>query len=346
MADERIVSESVVGSSNPIARYGRGIMDSIKGIGGGFISILIGFFLLYNSVGMKENSGMVAKLPVTPSENVSMTQVGLVKMTGKPQTVTSLISPKTSESVIYYKYTTEEFRKVEQMKTEYRTVQKDGQDVQQTVETPYWTDVWVPTNTDEKSVDFKLGQITVQPQSASKNYNLKSIYDQEIALPAAANPTQIVPVTYGGKNVNSYPATKTRERVVGVPADQTILVIGEVNNGYLRSGDPFIVSNKTDAEVVADLKSAENLKFWLMKGGAWFFIATGLTALFGPIFAILNILPGLGSALNGLVFFVNAILAAIIVALGSLVIKFWYIFLAVIVIGVIALLVLRSKKSA
>lgn len=345
MADERIVSETVVGSSNPVARYVRGFTDSVKGIGGGFFSILIGFAILYYSVGMKENAGMLAKLPVTPAEQVSMTQTGLVKVTGKPVALSALVAPKTGEAVLYYKYSTEEFRKVEQMKTEYKTIQKDGQDVQQTIETPYWTDAWVPTNKDEKSVDFKLGEITIQPQNANKNYNLKKIYNQESPLPVAANPALIMPVTYGGKNVNSYPPTKTREVVEGIPADQTMLVIGETNNGYIRSGDPFIVSNKTDAEVVADVKSAENLKFWLIKGAAWFFIASGLTALFGPIFALLNILPGLGSALSGLVFFINAIIAAVIVALGSLVIKFWYVFLALIVVGIISLLVLRSKKS-
>ena len=103
MADERIVSETVVGSSNPIARYGRSLVDSIKGIGTGFIMVLIGFVILYWSVGMKENSGAVAKLPLTPAESVSASQAGLVKITGKPTLAASLVAPKSSENVVYYK---------------------------------------------------------------------------------------------------------------------------------------------------------------------------------------------------------------------------------------------------
>lgn len=343
MADERIVSETVVGSSNPIARYGRSLVDSIKGIGTGFIMVLIGFVILYYSVGMKENSGMVAKLPLVPAENVSATQTGLIKMTGKPVVSAPLVAPKSSENVIYYKYTTEEFRKVEQTKTSYKTVQQDGKDVQQTVETKEYVDTWVPVSTDEKWANFKLGAINVEAKGANNNFNLKSIYSQETALPAAANPALVTPITHAGKTANAYPATKIKETVVGVPADQNLIVIGEVNNGMIRSGDPFIVSNKTDAEIVGDLKKAENIKFWLMKGAAWFFLAFGLMSIFGPVFALLNILPGLGSALSGIMFVVFAIVAAVLVAIGSLVIKFWYIFIALIVAAIIAAIVMRKK---
>ena len=343
MADERVVSETNIGSSNPIARYGRDLVSSIKGIGTGFIMVLIGFVILYYSVGMKESSGTVAKLALTPADQVATTQVGLVKISGKPSVPSALAAPKTSESVIYYKYTTEEYRKVEQTKTSYKTVQKDGQDVQQTVETKEYVDTWVPVTTTEKWNTFKLGAVTVDPKSANGNYNLKSIYDQETVAPVAANPTLITPITYAGKTANAFPITKTREKVVGVPADQNIIVIGEVANGTISAGDPFIVSNKSDAEIVKDLKSSENLKFWLMKGAAWFFLAFGLMSIFGPVFALLNILPGVGSALSGIMFVVFAIVSAILVALGSLVIKFWYVFIGLVVVAIIAAITMRNK---
>lgn len=349
MSEERIVSETTLGGSDPISRYGRGIVDSIKGIGGGFISILIGFAILYYSVGMKENSGMVAKLPLTPAVSATTTQTGLVKITGKPEASSVLSAPKTNESVVYYKYTTEEFRKVEQTTVSTKTVQKDGKDVQQQVETKDYVDTWVPKTTDEKWGNLHLGAISILPQAASNNSNFKKIYNQEQVVPVAAAGTTTTPVvssiTYNGKTANAQPVTKTREVVIGIPADQNLVVIGEINNGIIQSGDPFIISNKTDAEIVADLKSSENLKFWLMKGAAWIFIAGGLTALLGPIFAIMNFLPGLGSALNGLVFFANAIIAALIVLFGSLVIKFWYVFLVLLVGGVIAGFTMKKKPA-
>ncbi len=343
MADERIVSETVVGSSNPIARYGRSLVDSIKGIGTGFIMVLIGFVILYWSVGMKENSGAVAKLPLTPAESVSASQAGLVKITGKPTLAASLVAPKSSENVVYYKYTTEEFRKVEQTKTSYKTVQQNGQDVQQTVESKEYVDTWVPVSSDEKWASFKLGSVAIEPQPANANFNLKTIYSQETPLPAATNAALVTPITYAGKTANALPATKTRDVVVGIPADQNLIIVGEINNGIIRSGDPFIISNKTDAEIVGDLKSAENTKFWLMKGAAWFFLAFGLMGIFGPVFALLNILPGVGSAVSGIMFVIFAIVAALLVAIGSLVIKFWFIFLGLIIAAIIAAIVMRKK---
>ena len=356
MADN-VVSETVLGSSGFFGRYGRGVTNSIKGIGGGFTSIALGFAIIYFTAGMAENSAIVQKLILTPAENITTAQTGLVKIAGTPTVTSPLIAPKSSEKVLYYKDTIEEFRKIEETTVSTKTVQKDGQDVQQQIESKQWVDKWIDksdTTNGSKWASFSLGgstdlslggKVQVEPQSSSAMLNAKTFFSEEKPF-VDPNPTVVSQVTYLGKSVNSYPPTKTRQIVTGITADQPLIVIGEVNNGVIRSGKPFIVSNKTDAEILADLKSTEKMIFWITKGLAWLLIAGGLTAIIGPIFAVLDILPGLGGALKSIVFLVNGVIAAIIVFLGTLVIEYWYVALGILIALIALLFVMKKGKSA
>ncbi len=345
MADERIVSETVLGGSGFFSRYGRGVADSIKGIGGGFTSVAIGLAIIYFTSGMAENSAIVKKLILTPAENVTSAQTGLIKIAGKPTVVTPLTAPKSTEAVLYYRDTIEEFRKIEETTVSTRTVQKDGQDVQQQVESKQWVEKWIDksdTTNGTKWANFSIGKIQIEPQSGSAMFNTKTLFSEEKPV-VDPNPTVISSISYLGKSVNSYPPTKTREIITGVTIDQPLIVIGEVNNGVIRSGKPFIVSNKTDAEIITDLKATEKIIFWITKGLAWLFIAGGLTAIIGPIFAILDILPGLGGSLKSIVFLANGVIAAIVVTLGTVVIEYWYLLLGAIIALIVLLFVIKKK---
>ncbi len=347
MADN-VVSETVLGSSGFFGRYGRGVTDSIKGIGGGFISIALGFAIIYFTAGMAENSAIVQKLVLTPAENVTTAQAGLIKIAGKPTVTSPLTAPKSTEKVLYYKDTIEEFRKIEETTTSTKTVQKDGQDVQQQIESKQWVDKWVDksdTTNGTKWANFSLGTVQVEPQSSSAMLNAKTLFSEEKPV-VDPNPTVVSQVTYLGKSVNSYPPTKTREIVTGITVDQPLIVIGEVNSGVIRSGKPFIVSNKTDTEILADLKSTEKIIFWVTKGLAWLLIAGGLTAIIGPIFAVLDILPGLGGSLKSIVFLFNGVIAAIIVFLGTIVVQYWYIALGILIALIVLLFVMKKGSSS
>ncbi len=348
MADN-VVSETVLGSSGFFGRYGRGVTNSIKGIGGGFTSIALGFAIIYFTAGMTENSAIVQKLVLTPAENITTAQTGLVKIAGTPVVSSALTAPKSTEKVLYYKDTIEEFRKIEETTVSTKTVQKDGQDVQQQIESKQWVDKWIDksdTTSGTKWANFSLGgsKVQVEPQSSSAMLNTKTFFSEEKPF-VDPNPTVVSQITYLGKSVNSYPPTKTRQIVTGITADQPLIVIGEVNSGVIRSGKPFIVSNKTDAEILADLKSTEKMIFWITKGLAWLLIAGGLTAIIGPIFAVLDILPGLGGALKSIVFLVNGVIAAIIVFLGTLVIEYWYVALGILIALIALLFVMKKGKS-
>lgn len=345
MADERIVSETVLGGSGFFSRYGRGVTDSIKGIGGGFTSVAIGLAIMYFTAGMTEYSGIVQKLTLTPAGSVTSSQTGLIKVSGKPTVTAPLTAPKSSEKVLYYRDTIEEFRKIEEITTSTQTVQKGDQDVEQKKENREWVEKWIDksdTTNNVKWANFSIGNVQVEPQGSQAIVNTKTLFSEEKPV-TDPNPTLVSQITYLGKSVNAYPPTKTRQIVTGVPLDQNMIAIGEVNNSVIRSGKPFIVSNKTESEIVADLKSSEKIIFWVTKGLAWLFIAGGLTAIIGPIFAVLDILPGLGGALKSIVFLVNGVIAAIIIALGTVVIEYWYLVLGAIIALIVLLFALKKK---
>ena len=77
--------------------------------------------------------------------------------------------------------------------------------------------------------------------------------------------------------------------------------------------------------------------------GAWFLMTLGLILVFKPIVRILNILPGLGSMVQGVLFIIFGIFSAIIVTLGFVGIKFWWLFL---ILGLLGIAYGLKKKSS
>jgi hypothetical protein len=122
--------------------------------------------------------------------------------------------------------------------------------------------------------------------------------------------------------------------------DTELLVIGEISGSTISGGETFIVSNKSDADLVGDLKTAETTMYWVMKGGAWLLLTFGLLMMIGPILSLLDFIPIAGQAANCVASIVAAIIAAGIVLAATLIIKFWYICIALAVLGVIGLVVL------
>lgn len=325
--DERIVSESVVGSSNPVARFGRKFSDSVSGIFFGLVLIAVGFGLVWFGERQKEYSKDVAALPLVTT--VASGQTGMVKVQGVPVVSPALVAPQTSQPVVYYTYKKQEYRKVKEKRTETRTVQQNGQDVQQTVERDVDVEKWVDVASEKKWATFSVGGAAVDGAKASLSYiEMKKLYEKE------------QPASTVGE------VQKTREVVEGIPADVALLVVGEVMNGAIKGGTPFIISDKSPDALIAAMQSSESWKYWGFKIAAWLLMTIGFVMLFGPITTLLNILPGLGSLVSGVLFIVFGILSAVIVLLGTVVIRYWWAVLAVLVLLVVGAVVLAKKKGS
>lgn len=325
---ERIVSQTVLGSSNPIARFGRKLSDSITGIFIGLLLIIASFALVWWGEQQPEYSKIVAALPLL--HEAPVTQTGLIKLQAQPAVTQVLIEPKTNTPVLYYNYTKQEFKKVKESRRETRTVLQNGQDVQQTVERDVYVDKWVDLISDKKWAAFRLSNLNVTPTNADLHVTLTKVFEEEKPIP--------------GVPADDFAPTKTREVVEVLPATTELLIVGEAKTGSIVGGSPFIISDKTNDALIAEMKVQENRLYWFLKIGAWLLMTVGFTLLFGPISTFLNILPGLGKMLNAVLFAVFGVLSLVIVALGTLAIRYWWLVL-IILVTLIVLAVAKFKNK-
>lgn len=299
--DERIVSEKVLGSSNPVARFGRNVSRSISGIFFGIMLIIAAFGVLWWGSGQKNYSQDVAALPLQAM--VAADQSGMAKIQAVPALSNSVTAPVMKQAVVYYEYKKQEFKKVKEMRTETRTVQRDGKDVQQQVEKEAYVDKWFDVASDKNWAQFSVGGASVNPTSASLSYlDLQTLYDKE--TPVSTN-TQLDVVQ------------KTREVVKAFPIGPPLLVVGAVAGDTIASGEPFIISSLSSDGLTLAMQKSESTRGWIIKVLAWLLMTCGAVLLFGPIATLLNILPGLGKLFNGILFLVFGVISAIVVMVAS-----------------------------
>lgn len=332
-----MVSEQVLRSSNPVARFGRKLSDSVGGIFFGLILIAAGFGLVWFGEQQKEYSKAVAALPLITS--VAAGQTGMMKIQAPPVVTQPLVSPITQQPVLYFEYKKQEFKKVKEMRTETRTIQRDGQDVQQTFEKEVLVDKWVDVSSNNKWGGFTVGGVLVNGTNASLSYlDLKTLYEKEAPTTGATEDPADMPINA---------VQKIREIVYGIPAATTLLVVGNVQAGAIASGEPFLITDKTNEALLSAMETSESRMYWGLKIAAWLIMTIGFIMLFGPITTFLNILPGLGKAVGGILFLVFGVVSAIFVLLGTIVIRYWWAVLIILIIGIVfAVTKLRGRSAA
>ncbi|MBU0976203.1 MAG: TMEM43 family protein [Patescibacteria group bacterium] len=151
------------------------------------------------------------------------------------------------------------------------------------------------------------------------------------------NPGEYVDIS--GKNIT--PDIGDYRLVVEyLPLETEMLVIGEISGTTVSGGDTFIVSNKSDTELLSDLKGEETAMYWIMKGVVWLMLTFGFLMILGPILSLLDFIPVAGKAASCVASIIAAIVSAGIVIAGTLIIKYWFLCIALAVIGVVGLVVL------
>ena len=233
MSDEKIVSERVLGSSNPIARAGRKIKGSFGGIVTGIILIIIAFMLLYSSEKQKKDSNLVASLPLQQAAEVTDI-AGIVKIVGKPITTNPLTPPKpeNSKPVLYYEHLIEHYETVQEIYYETIIIQKDGQDIEQKIEKTRVVDKWVNKLDDKQWTSFKMGNMDIEAKNAKQMIDLSEVFFEEGPLAIKETPLPETTVTPQ--------AIKRRETVKVLELNTDLIVIGSISNGKITAGDPFL----------------------------------------------------------------------------------------------------------
>ncbi len=322
VVSEKVVSEKVLGSSSGIARFGRKVKGQISGrLGGialGLLLIIISFVVVWQSEKFDKSAALVAAMPVLSVEQAA-DSTGLVKVQGE---VTSepIKSPRENKDVLYYHHTREELEMVTETETETRVIERDGQDVEQTVEKEVEKPKWVSKIDDERWAEIVLGgKITVKPSDAKKNLELTEIYSIE--------------------------EEKYKERIEALLPTEQLLVVGDISNNIISSGNPFIITNKSNENLIASLESSEKTTWWILKIATLLLFGFGLYLMLGPLLLVLDVIPVLGKIGKGGILAVCLIIGFIFTVLSSLIIAFWYIILIILLVLAGYLIYLKTQQS-
>ena len=331
-------SEKIIGSANPIARGFRKFKNSIAGVFSGCIMVVLGIVLIVLAVKIvKNNAKVVASIPVSTPEQAEKKNNELVKVQAKP---TILVPAKLeyrikdlynfeethtfNEDAVYFDAQFQIYEQVEETTQETRTVIKDGKEVEQTIEKREVKEKWVTKKEISSFASFKLGNIDIDTKDISTKFDTLSTTIDDVVIPDGASPT-----------VYENPSSKvgsTRLIINYVPADHELIVVGKIHNNRISGGEVFLITNKTNDDLVKTLKTEENIARWGIRFLAWLFLTLGFTALVGPVLTLLSFIPFVGKATNSISCIFFGILSAIIVLAVTFFVVYWWVFVLCLVL--------------
>jgi hypothetical protein len=370
---KRLVSRSVRSKGllerTPLGGFikkGKNVGNSIMGMGCGFLFLLLGFFLIYGSFKwVKRYSAVVESLPLEDASSVSA-DAGLVKVQGSPDLIKSLefeykidsSSPCDSEDcggqegqlsqsvedLLYYSAEYERYEQYKEVETEKKVTDKGGQEVTEEYEVTEIKEDWKEKGGEEKWADFKVGDIQVVGKDVRNKVQVTSEVIDNVILPAKYDKGDYL--VKGHEDEASGEVGQSRLVLKTARADSDLIIVGELQSGKIESGEPFIITDMGDDELVESLKSDEKTSRLLIRIGAWVTFTIGFVLVLGPILALADFIPVVGGAARFLAFVMAAILSAIIVVTGVLIIQFWWVLLILLVgLGIGGFLLIKKKNQ-
>jgi hypothetical protein len=342
VVSERVVSEKVVnngGIFSPITKRFSNLSSSISGL---CIAPLL-FFLAIGIIVYSENftrsSEQVGQLEVIEA-NEAFGQDGLMKIQGEAEVSIPAQAPQVGE-VLYYDFVREEYKEVEEKRTETITEVENGEQVEKTVEKTVLVEKWVEIESGNEWAEFELGGIEIRPDNA----DLKANFTSERFIQDEFGDYE----DYSG-DVNPEIGDRRLE-VDYIDTEETLIVIGDNSNNVIAAGEEFIISNQTDSELQETLESEENTLYWALKIFAFVLYFASIYAVMRPFVALADFIPfagGIASTVAGVTAF---IISLIFVILMSIFVKFWYIFVILLIliflliIGGLIFVVLNKKEN-
>lgn len=336
---ERVVSQKVIGSANPLAKKIRNLKSAISGACMAPIIILVALGILYYGETFKRDSAIVSTLELQQANEVSG-ENGLHKITDKPTILESVNAPEVGE-VLYYSSKIEHFEEATETRRETTTEVIDGKEVEKVVEKEVLVEKWVEEESSSEWAEFKLGDIEIRTSGAETKLNTKKAeYWEDL---------------FGDFEKLDSATTKTpklgdrRLVVTYLEVNEDIIAIGDISNDKLSNGDIFMITNKTDSELIEGLENSESTIYWVTKVVAWFMLSAGFTSIVGPMLALTDFIPLVGGMARSVAGFISAVTAFLIVVMVSILIKFWWLFIILMILlltGMVGLfLYLQGKKE-
>ncbi len=352
---QSVVSSRVVGSANPIASKFRDIKQAFAGVGCGFLLVIVSFVLIWNSLnGVEAVSKIVSALNLVKSEQLG-TEQGQIKLQGVPivnktndlmlSNCSDLacvnVSPATTavSNVYFYQVNYQRYEVKEEVTTEVTSRVVNGQEVQDEIKKTTYKEDWISKSDESVWSDFNIGKVHVVAANAKNMTNMQEKTVDNIKIPNFNEPLQ----NYG--QVVSSKVGTTRAVIEYLPVgDKEFIVVGKLVGDQIVGGNPFIVTDKSDAELIKTLQDSENTQRTMLIVGAWLACFIGFSMIFAPILELVNWIPLFGGAAKAAAGVLAFVLATVIVLIGYLFLKFWYIFIALAIITLVLAIFLIVKK--
>jgi hypothetical protein len=321
--------------NNPATRKLKDIKRAFVGVIWGFVLIIVSFIVLVLSFTSVEEDSKVVEIMDVVSADEAKDQNGMIyiydKIDSDPISFNysfcqqggefkcqTAVDSKNITDLLYYEVT---YQRYEITKEEVKeTVKKvvDGVEISEEITKEVYTEEWVDKSTFETWADLKMGDISINPEELDKKLDYE---EQEIANVFIANLSAVQ--TYG-RDVSAE-VGDTRALLKYVDGGE-FSVIGNLKNNEIEDGNPGIISDMNKDELVLSLADDEASQRNFLRILSWVVLFIGFYLISAPALEFIEMIPLVGSAAKGFAVVTAAIVAAIVVVTGILIIKFWYIF--------------------
>lgn len=178
---------------------------------------------------------------------------------------------------------------------------------------------WKVINKHQIFAPFSIGQISVDASKAQLEFDLQEITKEE--------------------------TDDTRETIYGVLSKDDLVVVGSLKQNTISDGVVFVITNKSNKDLIDSMSSMGTIEWWLYKVGALLLMTLGFTAFILPILTFLDIFPNLGIGAISLILLFGFIIAALLVFISAIIITFWWLIFVIVGLVIIMLLRIKSKKK-
>jgi len=313
----RIVGRRVVGSANPVARWGRQTKatcwDSIGGFFLGLVLFLVTFSLPYCAAKTEKDSKQLA-MEVTPVAQATALD-GIATVQGAVTAGSRLQPPyaETDKPVLAYDFLRERYETWEETHTETHTRTENGQDVEYTEEVTEEVSGWKELQHDEQWAPIKMGSINIDRQKCRIELPWQEVFNQ----------------TFEDEG------WQIRDTVKVIYAEPSAYLYAEFAGGQLAPDPDFCrLSLRGPEEQKSQMHKEE-------EGGRWFKIIAAiilwtisLNLLLGPAMLLINIIPiqQIGCAVRAVLTFVSFLIACLMTFVTYTFIRYWWVFVLLLLI--------------
>jgi len=330
----RVVSRRVVGSANPVAKWGRDskstCMDSIGGFFFGVLLFLVTFSLPFCAARTEKDSKQV-KMDVTPAAAVAEVE-GIATVQGNLSASPALAPPvgEPDQPILAYDYLVERYEYWEETHEETRTEIEGGKEVEYTEEVTTEHEGYREYQHEKKWGNVKLGGISIDPNKCKIDLPWVEILKEEY--------------------LNEATMDQMRQTVKVIYAAADVYLYGEFAGGQIVDKPDFYRLSTRPPEAEAEQMHKEE------ESGRWFKIIAAIilwtisfNLMLGPAMVLINIFPvkAIGAGMRFVLTLVSLVLACIITLVTYTFFRYWWVFVLLMVgLAVWVIISANQKRQA